>query len=577
MFGIHSFVEKRSLLLSFMLCLVAVLWVSWPSLQQPRVEGDDYRYLHAIQQLAAGNSQDFIAAATVENRWDHLWFMDEGGRIRFFRPTVAASYGVDWLLWGDNYAFGLTLTNVLLHLGCCLLVALLLHRWLGRGLPAIAASMLFAGLWAHGECIWYIAGRTDSLAALCFLGAFALHTTTNPRSLWLAVPCFAFGLLTKELVIAAPFVFLAHDLLVERKRPAWRLYAVYVIVAVLLLALKLLAMGGESSDWVYPYLISPFRPDFMEHLWLQLRSYSANLLLAQSTAPFSDAETVATLNSIAGIWWAGGLLAISGILFRRDGRFWFLLLLGVATWLPTSFVYLSERYIYLPSVAFVALLGLLASYPPSPKWRNAQALALCVYATFHSAKLYDKHRTICRQPGSVREMAAQLDPVRGQIERGGHLLLVNLPGAFLRAQFMEETLRVLFDDPDLKVQVLTMMPGQNGTPLKPGDPPPAMGADVVLQRKGENSLIVQGRNHQRVQEYERYPFSWAALESGRKYRTPELEAHILEADSLGATAIQFTTPDFLDRYQILVWEASPDFTRHPWIRRTNAEVRLVSW
>jgi len=576
MFGSLSSLERRSLLLSQVLCIAVICWVAWPALRQPRVEGDDFRYLHRIQQLSAGHSENFVEAAIVENRWDHLWFLNEDGCVRFFRPTVVASYGLDWMLWGDRYAFGLTLTNVLFHMGCSLLVAFLFHRWLGRGWPAIMASILFAGLWAHGECIWYIAGRTDSLAALGFLGAFALHVAERPRLSWLAIPCFAFGLLTKELVVAAPLVFLAYDVLVARHRPRWKLYAVYAAATILVLGLKHIAMGGMSSDFVYPYLISPLQPGFVEHVWLQMRSYSANLLLMQWTAPFADGATVAAMNSIAGIGLASGLLVVSGILLRRDGRFWLLILLGVATWLPASFVYLSERYLYLPSVAFAGLLGLLVSSRPA-KWRNVLAVGLGVYAVFQATKLHGKHLEICEQPGSIREMAAQLDPVRGQIAKGGNLLLINVPGYFLRAQFMQETIRVLFDDPKLDVQVLTMMPGQNGTRVLPGNPPPAMGADVVLRRSGENKLVVEGQLHQRVQEYERFPFSWASLESDRKHHTPTLDAQILTGGALGAMAIEFTLPDPIGQYQILVWEADPDFTEHPWTRRANARVRLISW
>ena len=570
-----SFIERRSLLLSQVLCAVVVFWVAWPALQQPRIEGDDYRYLCAIQQFYEGESS-LTETAMVENRWDHLWFLDEDGRIRFFRPTVVASYGLDWKLWGDRYAFGLTLTNVMIHLGCSLLVAFLLYRWLGRGLSAIMASVLFAGLWSHGECIWYIAGRTDSLAALGFLGAFALHIANRPGLRWWAILCFAFGLLTKELVIAAPLLFLAHDAWVEHKRPQRMLYAAYAVTAGLILGLKHFAMGGVPSDFVYPYLISPLRPDFVEHLWLQARSYSANLLLTQSTAPFADAATVAAMNSIAGIGLAVGLLTAAGILLWRDGRFWLLLMLGAATWLPTSFVYLSERYLYLPSLAFVGILGLLIATRP-PKWRNALAVVLGIYAVFHATRLYVKNDEICTQPGSIREMAAQLDPVRGEIKKGSRLLLANTPGAFLRAQFAQETFRILFDDPALTVQVLTMMPGQNGTRMRPGDPSPAMGAGVVLRREGLHKLIVEEQDRQRVQEYERFPFSWASLKPGRAYHTPELEARIIAGDSRGATAIEFTLSNPLDGYHVLVWEADPDYTRHPWIRRARARVREVSF
>lgn len=574
MFELNSFMDRHGLLLSQIFCLIVVFWVAWPALQSPRMEGDDYRYLYQIQQLSSSHSEGLIDAAIVENRWNHLWFINEDGRIRFFRPTVVASYGMDQMFWGKNYAFGLTFTNVLIHLGCSLLVAFLLHRWLKGGWPPVVASVLFAGLWAHGECIWYIAGRTDSLAALGFLGAFALHITGRLR--WWAIPCFVFGLLTKELVVAAPLIFMAYDAWVERLRPQWKLYATYAVATVLVLGLKQVALAGQSSDFVYPYLISPFRPDFMEHLWLQAQSYSANLLLTQWTAPFSDQAAVSELNSIAGVILAAGGLILSAILLRRDGRFWLLLLLGAATWLPTSFVYLSERYLYLPSVAFVGILGLLAASHPA-KWRNALSLAIGIYAGFQALELQGKHREICEQPGSVREMAGQLDRVEEQIRPGAKLLLVNMPGTFLRAQFAQETLCVLLDDPNLTVQVLTMMPGQNGTPARPREPLPDMGAGVALLREGENKLVLAGRQNRRVQEYERFPFSWASLESGQGHHATALDAQIFKGGSFGASTIVFTLPAPINQYQILTWEVPDNMGTHPWVRRTNARVRVFSF
>ena len=126
MLGFNSFLERHSLLLGHLLCAVVVFWAAWPALQMPRIEGDDYRYLHHIQQLSCDNSMGFVEAATVENRWDHLWFLDEDGSVRFFRPTVLGSYGLDWLVWGNRYEFGLNLTTVLVHLACSILVGFLL-------------------------------------------------------------------------------------------------------------------------------------------------------------------------------------------------------------------------------------------------------------------------------------------------------------------------------------------------------------------------------------------------------------------------------------------------------------------
>jgi hypothetical protein len=569
---------RGSLLLSHLLCFVIVLLVSWPALKAPRLEADDYRYLHHIQQTSTAGSAGLAEAFVVENRWDHLWFMNEDGLVRFFRPTIVLSYALDWKIWGDDYAIGLTLTNILIHFGCCLLVGYLLFRWLGPGLPSILSAALFAGLWTHGECIWYIAGRTDSLAALGFLAAISLHVAGEKRPVlrWWAIFFFAFGFITKELVVATPFILIAHDVFVCKRHINWKLYFTYGVITAGVLLIKRLALSGEGSDFVYPYLISPLSPDFAEHLWLQLRSYSGNLLFAEWTVPFADAETIVDMNSLAAPLIALLLLIGIGIFLWRDGRFWMLLLLGGATWLPTSFVYLSERYLYLPSIAFVAVIGLIISTRPR-KWKTPLLVLLGAYAGFHAVKLHNKHIEICNQPGSVQELFEQIKPIREKINKGGHLLLINEPGLFVRAQFSQEILRVLLDDPDLTVNVLTMMPGQNGTLWEPGNPLPLMGAGVQVHRNGTNGIILKGSRSQRIQEYGLKRFAWSNLESRRKYQTSTgLKAHILEGSADGATAIEFELPEPTEAYQVLIWEADcRNLNDHPWTRRKNASVRLV--
>ena len=542
---------------------------AWPVLQKPRLEADDYRYLHHIQQRQAGK-MGLVESMTVENRWDHLWFMQEEGRIRFFRPTVMLSYALDWKIWGDRYPLGLTLTNVLVHLACSLLVLWLMLRWLGRGPPAIAASLLFAGLAAHSECIWYVAGRTDSLAAFGFLAAFALHV--SGRRGW-ALLFFAFGLFTKEMVVAAPVVFAVYDRWVAGRKWDWRLYASYGAVTAGVLLLKKVALGGEGSDFVTPYLVSPFSPGFVKHLWLQLRSYSGNLFAAEVTVPFADAQTVAALHHPAVLISGWILLGAVGWILRRDRRLWLFLVLGILTWLPTSFVYLSERYLYLPSIAYIGILGLAAARVPRVgKWLS---LLLILYAGFHSFQLHARHAEIAEQPGSVREMLGQMEPVRAQIRDCDRLLLVNTPGMFVRAQFMQEIMRVVWNHPELEADVLTMMPGQNGTDGKIGDPPPVMGAGVQVRGISDRELVLSGRKSTRIQEPGLKAFNWAPLNDGT-YRTPCFEANILSGNPRGAVEVAFRFDEPLKNAAILVWQADcSDLNLHPWVRRKKATVRLL--
>lgn len=569
--------EQHGLKLSHLLCAVAIFSAVLPMLRQPRLEADDYRYLNLIEQVRNGKT-GMIEAMTVENRWDHLWFMQEEGRIRFFRPTVLLSYALDQALWGEKVELGLTLSNVWIHLACSMLVGFLFFRLLGAGLPALSAAVLFAGLAAHTECIWYIAGRTDSLAALGFLAAFALHLSGRR---WWALPCFAFGFLTKELVIAAPVVFLAFDWWVARQKIDWRLYGSYAVLGCVLLLLKRAALGGEGSDFVAPYLISPLSRDFPQHLWLQFRSYAGNLIAAEPTVPFADAETVAQFHRpLFPIIGTGGLAAAAWLLCR-DRRFRLFLLLGFLTWLPTSFVYLSERYLYLPSVAYAGIIGLLAATRP-PKMQTVLSVLIGAYALFQTLELRGRHKAIAAQPGSVREMIRQLEPVRDRIEKGDRLLLVNLPGMFVRAQFAQDILRVALHDPELQVDVLTMMPGQNGAEWNAGDPPPVMGAGVLSGWKGgaltlRGRVFAPGQPPSRIQEPGLKHFNWAPLKAGSAYTTPALKAVVESADSVGATAVVFSLADRTPAPKLIIWHADcSNLSEHPWERRKKAVVELIA-
>jgi hypothetical protein len=556
--------------------LAVLLFAVWPVVRQPRLEADDYRYLHHIQQWKLGELTA-IEAMTVENRWDHLWFMEEEGVIRFFRPTVVLSYGIDRFLWGDAYALGLSLTNIGIHLLCTLLVGLLFCRLMGSGWIPVLGAALFAGLAAHAECIWYIAGRTDSLAALGFLGALVLHAYGRRYG---ALPLFTFGLLTKELVIFAPVVFAAYDRWIDQRKMDWKLYSVYAVLSVILLVLKKVALGGAGSDFVYPYLISPFSPEFPHHLWLQFRSYAGNLLAAELTVPFADAETVGLLNR-AWVPMVGIPLFLAMVWgLRNDRRVWFFLLLGVLAWLPTSFVYLSERYLYLPSIAFVGVLVLFVAQCSKP-WKGILAGLLALYTGFQTLELYQKQAAIAGQDGSVEELLEQLEPVRDQIEPDDSLLLVNLPGYFVRAQFIQDILRVAWNQPNLQVHVLTMMPGQNGTEWKPGDAFPVMGAGVEVLQPDEKTVQLRGRSMaagqppHRVMEDGQKAFRWLPLKTGQATSNTVFTVAVVADDGVGATALDFHFFQPLENPRILMWRSDcTDLNEHPWKRRRAATVQL---
>ena len=186
-----------------------------------------------------------------------------------------------------------------------------------------------------------------------------------------------------------------------------------------------------------------------------------------------------------------------------------------------------------------------------------------------------------QQQGSVEEMIAQLEPLRKKIQPADHLLLVNTPGLFVRAQFMQEILRIVWDAPQLKVDVLTMMPGQNGTLWSSGDAFPVMGAGVQAQWLDEQTLQLKGRisapgqPRHRIMEDGLKQFEWMPLKEGKSTSNQVFEARVVAADAVGATALDFTFFQPLENPRLLIWKADcSDLNAHPWDRRKSATVDL---
>ncbi len=491
-----------------------------------------------------------LRASVVENRWNHLWWIDTEERVRFFRPLVFASYWLDAALWAERYEVGLLAGNLALYVLCVVLVWHLARRWLGDGLPAVLAGALFAAFFCHGEVIWYVAGRTDSLAAAGFLGALALHRAGGERAAarYLAVPLYGLALLTKETVIFLPLACFLHDLWVERReagavalaRSEARLWVLYLGTAVAVRAAGWAALGGRSSDAVFPYFVAPSSPGFTAHLWTQLRAYGENLVLATPTAPFLQPERLSDFTSAVGLALTAAAAAAVAIPLRRDPRAWFFAGLLVLTWLPTSIAYVSERYLLLPSAAVALLAGLALEKLAARRYAPLAVAAICVWIVHQAWWLRQKNTRLMERPRASKAIARQVEENAERLAGRRRLLLVDLPGDIFQAQFAESQLRVVLRDPELEVTVLTVMPL-----------PPRSGAGTRFARLGERAFRLVGAS---PNGGDRFPFPRYSLAPGASYRAPRgVEVRVAGGDGSGATSLDVYLPLPLAAYEVLAW------------------------
>jgi protein O-mannosyl-transferase len=136
-----------------------------------------------------------------------IWFQPRA--TAQYYPLVYTSYWVQQRLWG-NSPTGYHLVNLLLHIGCVVLVLKIL-RYL-RIPGAELAAVIFALHPVNVETVAWIAERKNTLSGIFALAATLAYLkfddTRSRRSYALAIGLFLFGLLSKTAIVTVPLAWL---------------------------------------------------------------------------------------------------------------------------------------------------------------------------------------------------------------------------------------------------------------------------------------------------------------------------------------------------------------------------------
>jgi len=386
------------------------------------------------------------------------------GFFQYYRPIAFLSHGVDWQVWGLN-PFGFHLTNVLLHVGCTLLVFQLGRRLLTVSAAGVAA-LLFALHPASHETVYWIAARFDLMAT--FFTLAAIWCLTHERPAWQAagVAAFALGLLAKESAISLLLIVPAWDVFVAKRdvrSVARRLFPLVVVavayamlrnfgadleaaggsrrlpkligMAAMLFMLLQLARRRDRSMPPHLHLSWPVAAAvavaMVALLWwpvtavsaakaLGFAAYAAFYLISPIIVPSPPPEwfaTVAMRDALPGfVVVCGGLAMLAGYgrtIIRHTGVV-FLALFVVAALLPVSSMPGGLRYLYLASAGVSLLAGWLVQQTPRGTSRVAAlaflAIALVVSTTqlLHMGRAWRTGSDMTRD--GILLMASALEP-----------------------------------------------------------------------------------------------------------------------------------------------------------------------
>src|SRR6516164_8527478 len=183
--------------------LVAVTWaVFGQTLTYDFVNFDDHVYVYENPLVVRG-----LSAETVIGAFTHT-------HARNWHPLTTLSHMLDCQLYGLN-AGSHHLTNVILHTISVLLLFLVLKQMTAALWQSAFVAALFAIHPLHVESVAWIAERKDVLSAVFFmltLAAYAYYARAPSTLRYLLVALlFAFGLMSKSMLVTLPFVLFLLD------------------------------------------------------------------------------------------------------------------------------------------------------------------------------------------------------------------------------------------------------------------------------------------------------------------------------------------------------------------------------
>jgi tetratricopeptide (TPR) repeat protein len=310
----------------------------------------------------------------------HIWSHVSNVPGNLYRPLFLVWMRLNRMVSGLEPA-GWHLTTVLMHVVVIGLVYLLARTLLRSQAAALFAGLLFAFHPVHVEAVAWVCGVAESLGAALFLGSFLsyLAQVRTSRRVWqiCSLALFSFALLVKETSAALPLVILSYELTLgksargsaallrdrlleisKRIAPFLGLLGIYFIG-------RSLALGGLAHTGNNISLLASLRA----WPWFLCR-YALLLLWPINLGPLYDPVYITRwtdacfvvpililLTSSGALWWWRKHTGSRFVLFCT---LWFLMTLApalAASSLASPSEQFHDRYLYLPSVAFVMLMG----------------------------------------------------------------------------------------------------------------------------------------------------------------------------------------------------------------------------
>jgi Tfp pilus assembly protein PilF len=338
--------------------------------------GYQYTYSDDTQLLVA--NQDFLSnLANLPKLFTTEVFISATNSQVFYRPFLNLLFMLELQVSKDSLVL-FHVTNILLHIGCSLLLFVVFKQLkVSRSLAGMAA-ILFCVHPLNTSAVVWIPGRNDTLLTMLILASFSLFLRALETKRLLPfiahVLLFFLALLTKESAVVLPILCSAYVFFVKRERPRWT------------------AMLGAAGIYAIVFLI-----------WIYLRNLITRSFEVQGSL---DSQAMSWLNNSPA----------------------FLLYIG-KTLLPINLsIYPNLRdHSLIFGVITILLLGAAIALrrPSSPRglvWGFAW-FCLFLAPTFASGLIFHEHRSYCAFVGILFALT-QLPLIQSiDLSKSAHVLM----------------------------------------------------------------------------------------------------------------------------------------------------------
>ncbi len=325
-----------------------------------------------------------IVANPLVQSWDNVsvyfrgnvW-MQQSAVGNYYRPIFLLWLLVNYTLFG-LHPFFWHMTNVMAHLVATGLVFAVAHRLSGDRRVAIFAALVFGVHPVHLESVAWVSGVTEPLLAILLLASFLAYLEFRARGRswrWLGLcgALYSFALLAKETAVVFPALLMAYELLFQRrdeqrkKGPAvMKAMTMFVLLTGAYLLARAQALHGLAHTTVeLPTKIRVLTIPSV--VWFYFKTLVAPVKLSA----FYDTPYITHVSAKYVVVPITGVAIILGLLvwwWRKSrsplvalGALW--ILLPIAPLLNLSVLplgdFVHDRYLYLPSIGFALLAGMV--------------------------------------------------------------------------------------------------------------------------------------------------------------------------------------------------------------------------